>query len=255
MKNKLLIPALLIAGICNMALADSVYTAGLGVGIAPRYAGSKQSHALFAPFISAQWDNGFSFDPIQGLAYQKEFGNGLFIGGMLSYDYGRSDRDRAELPGSDHLAGMGRISSSVIGSAQVGTHLWGKSTLSFTLDNPFTHSNNGVAGHLDVVVPLLETEHDQLNLTTSAHGGTGRYMQTWYGVTATQSAASGFKTWSPKSGVDNINVNLKWAHEFNKSWVLTSEITASRLVGDASNSPIVQSKNGLTAIESIGYQF
>lgn len=246
---------LLLACSFSVVYADGVYIAGAGVGATPLYAGSKHYHALAAPFISAQWDNGISLDPIQGLMWQKEFGNGLFIAGVLSYDYGRTDRDRAELPGSDYLAGMGRIPGAFMGSARVGTHLWGKSTVSLTVDSPLTHTSNGVAGHIDVVVPLLENERDQLDFTTSLHGGSGRYMQTWYGVTGEQSAASGFKTFLPKAGVDNISANIKWTHALTESWLLISNVTVSRLVGDSGKSPIVQSKNGVTAIESIGYRF
>ena len=132
----------------SIAHAENFYTFGLGTGVAPRYLGSKDYRGLVAPVFSAEFSNGFFISPFEGAGYKKTFANGIFVSTALDYDFGRSDSNRADLPGSNYLKSMGRIPGSLMMHFQVGATVFGDTTISVTLDQPLTHTTRGVSGHL-----------------------------------------------------------------------------------------------------------
>lgn len=241
--------------ITSAAHAENFYSIGVGGGITPRYTGSRDYRPVFTPILGATFDNGFFASSLEGIGYTKTFSNGLYVKGTLNYDLGRTDSNSFEKPGSNHLAGMGDIPGALVFSAEAGFHVFGPSTLSLAIDTPLTHTANGVAAHVDFTSPLIETGSDSVSVVGSVHGGTARYMQTWYGVTAAQSDASGFRAYTSKAGIDNVSASLKWSHAFSAAWSVTSSAQITRLVGKAGNSPIVQSKSGYSLLTSVNYRF
>lgn len=239
----------------SLAHAENFYMFSLAAGVAPRYEGSRNYRPLVAPLIGAQFSNGLFLSAKDGAGYKKEFSNGMFVSTALSYDFGRTDSNRADLPGSDYLKGMGRIPGSVMVSLQVGAHVFGESTISVTLDQPITNTSRGLSGHVAMTVPVLKTTMNQIAVTGSVHAGTGRYTQTFFGVSDAQAANSNFKPYSTKAGIDSAKVSLGWTHTFSPRWSVHTEGGASRLVGNAANSPVVQSKLNYFAVSALTYRY
>ena len=191
-----------------MAYAENFYMFSLAGGVAPRYQGSRDYRPFVAPLIAAEFSNGIFLSPMDGLGYKRTFANGMFASAALSYDFGRTDRNRADLPGSDYLKGMGRIPGSVMLSVQVGAHLFGPSTISITLDQPVTNTSHGTSGHVDLTVPVLQSVDNEISIKGSVHAGSGRYTQTFFGVTDAQAAASRFQPYAVKGGFDSAKVSV-----------------------------------------------
>ncbi|MDF3822731.1 MipA/OmpV family protein [Leptospira sp. 96542] len=190
-----------------------------------------------------------------GLGYRKQFANGFFASLALGYDPGRSDKDRYLSPGSDDLKGMGTVPGSTLLLLQVGTRLAGDLTLSATLDQPVTQTGRGWGGRVDLTVPALTRPSDQIGVTGSIHAGNQRYAQTFFGVSDMQSANSGFDAYRPEGGVDSLKMTLDWTHVFNANWMMKTTGGVSRLVGDAADSPIVQSKTNYLAMTALVYRY
>ncbi|MFL9997287.1 Outer membrane scaffolding protein for murein synthesis, MipA/OmpV family [Burkholderia sp. GAS332] len=239
----------------SMAYAENFYMFSLAGGVAPRYQGSRDYRPFVAPLIAAEFSNGIFLSPTDGLGYKHTFANGLFASAALSYDFGRTDSNRADLPGSDYLKGMGRIPGSVMASVQVGAHLFGPSTISITLDQPLTHTSRGTSGHVDLTVPVLQTVDNDISITGSVHAGSGRYTQTFFGVTDAQAAASRFQPYALKGGIDSAKVSAAWTYSFSPRWSVHTEGGMTRLLGASANSPIVQSKNNYFAVTALTYRY
>ncbi len=92
-----------------------------------------------------------------------------------------------------------------------------------------------------------------LELTSS--WGTSKYMQTYYGVSASQSAASGFTRYDAKSGIYAYSLNMDWTHKLNQDWSVVTAAGFTQLAGDAPNSPIVQRKTSPTGSLKVTYSF
>ena len=235
---------------------EASYTVSLNVGTRPRYAGSSQSTLIGGPGVRADFGNGWFIDPLQGGAgYAIRFLNGMFASGALSYDPGRTDHNTFGRPGSDHLKGMGNVKGSLLGVFTVGSKIVGEATASATLEVPLTHRERGWSGHLDLNTPVVSWGTDKITVNPSLHFGSRKYMQTYFGVTAEQSANSGFAEYSTNGGLQAASVTVAWTHVFSSHWALRTAVGTSRLLGNAAKSPIVQNKQGYFVGTGIAYTF
>ncbi len=238
----------------SAAHAENVYLFSLGGGVSSRYLGSRDYRPILAPMISARFDNGF-FLGMDGAGYRRDFSNGLFVSAALSYDDGRADENRFDRNGSDYLKGMGNIPGSLLLSLKAGARVFGVSTVSVTLDQPLNHTSRGVSGHLDLEVPVFQTAADSVSVTSSLHAGSGRYNQTFFGVSAAQAASSRFAAYSTKGGFDRATLSAAWTHSLSQRWSITTTGGLTRLFGSSSNSPIVQSKNSWFGMSAVTYRY
>lgn len=239
----------------SAAHAENFYLFSLATGVTSRYDGSRDYRPVVGPAFAAQFGNGFFISSADGAGYQKEFANGLFVSAALSYGAGRDDENRFDGPGSDYLKGMGNIPGSVLVSVRAGVHLLGSSTFSVTFDQPVTHTTRGVSGHVDLTVPILHTPANDISVTGSLHAGSSRYTQTFFGVTAAQAASSRFQPYSTKAGFDQAMITAAWRHTFSPHWSMNTTVGLARLLGSASNSPIVQTKDNWFGMTSITYRY
>lgn len=237
------------------AQAENVYLLSLAGGVTPRYEGSRDYRPIAIPIIAAEFDNGVFLNPLEGLGYRTQFAHGVYGSVALGYDDGRSDEDRYLLPGSDHLKGMGDIPGSTLVLLQVGVRLAGDLSLSATLDQPITETRRGLGARVDLAAPVWSTPSNQIALTGSVHAGSDRYAQTFFGVTDRQAANSRFDAYSPRGGVDSLRLAIDWTHVFTPHWMMKTTGGVSRLVGDAADSPIVQSKENYLAMTALVYRF
>lgn len=80
-------------------------------------------------------------------------------------------------------------------------------------------------------------------------------MQTYYGVNASQSAASGFTRYDAGAGIYAWSTNLDWTHKLTQRWSVVAGAGVTQLMGDAADSPIVQRKTSPTGSLKVTYSF
>jgi hypothetical protein len=103
--------------------------------------------------------------------------------------------------------------------------------------------------HFGIVSPLYKSSSNAVTLALTGSWGTSKYMQTYYGVSASQSAASGFTRYDAGSGIYAWSTNIDWTYKINQDWSVITEAGFTQLTGDARNSPIVQRKTSPTGSE------
>jgi MipA family protein len=64
------------------------------------------------------------------------------------------------------------------------------------------------------------------------------YMNTYFGVTAAESLASGLTGFDAGGGVKSVGAEIGMRYDFNKLWALESSASYAKLIGDAGDSPI-----------------
>ncbi len=237
------------------AHAENEYSISLGGGFAPRYQGSNQYRGVVAPSFSAKFGNGFFIGGDDGAGYRLDLPHGAFVSAAVNYDPGRADENRFDLPGSDYLKGMGRIPGSVLVGVRAGVTLFGSAMLSATIETPVTHTSRGVSGHVDLAVPVFKAGRHEIVVTGSVHGGTGRYMQTFYGVTDAQSMASRFRSYSVGGGIDSASMSVAWNWSLSQHWSVLATAGVTRLLGRYGDSPIVQSRSNYYGMAGVSYKF
>jgi len=238
---------------------------GAGVGYEPEYEGSDQYETNFVPAFQIVYKDRFLIGP-DGLGAFIVNQERYRISAAIGYGGGRDEDD------SDDLRGLGDIDDGAVIS------LGAQYELGFAVATAdvrkFTDGSEGtlVSFGLQTDVPfgvvrgaLLPTgtnPRDAFNerglLLTggiSVDWADGDYNQAFFGIDATQSAASGLSQYSAGSGFKSVNVDLGFAKPLGKNWGLTGGVTYSVLLGDAKDSPVVRDDDSVSAILAVGFNF
>lgn len=86
---------------------------------------------------------------------------------------------------------------------------------------------------------------DRLSLTAGAEArfSDSGFTETYFGVTQAESLASGMSAYEPGGGFYAAAINLEARYSLTDKMAVLGEVEYSRLLGDAADSPITQSKS------------
>lgn len=209
---------------------DIAVTLGLGAESAPAYFGSGTNETGPA----------FSFDRLTfGDGGVDRDATGLRFRPSVRYIAPREADDHAELQG---LADIDAALELGGGFRYVGADF-----------DAFAVARFGVGGHEGLVVALgADFIADlgprwQLRAGPRALWGNEEYAQTYFGVSAAESATSVFDAYDAGSGLISAGIESRLTYQFTPDWGLSGTIAFDQLQGDAADSPIVQDKDQITA--------
>lgn len=259
---KNIVPGVILALLATPVLAaeqkqGNVLTLGGGVDVAPRYSGSDKSRVGAAQVVDYAMENGFFISTTRGVGYGNNIGN-LDYSAAVSYRTGRKDKDVSSdsiSSGSDYLRGMGDIKGSAIVVPGLGYKLTDWLHLQLQAEVPVSERDNGEAVHFGIISPLYTSPKNEVTLALTGSWGSDKYMQTYYGVSAAQSAASGFARHDAGAGIYAYSLNLDWTHRLTSRWSVLAAAGVTQLAGDAADSPIVQRKTSPTGSLKVTYSF
>ncbi|MGX5098886.1 MipA/OmpV family protein [Enterobacter cloacae] len=259
---KNIVPGVILALLATPVLAaeqkqGNVLTLGGGVDVAPRYSGSDKSRVSAAQVVDYSMANGFFISTTRGIGYGNNIGN-LDYNAAVSYRTGRKDKDVSSdsiSSGSDYLRGMGDIKGSAIVVPGLGYKVTDWLNLQLQAEIPVSERDNGEAVHFGVSSPLYTSSTNEVTLALTGSWGSGKYMQTYYGVNAAQSAASGFARHDAGAGIYAYSMNLDWTYRLTSRWSVLTSAGVTQLTGDAADSPIVQRKTSPTGGLKVTYSF
>ena len=236
---------------------ENTLTIGTGAAFGPRYSGSDQN--MTGPVLALDYSTpgGFFASTMRGIGYGSTAGS-FNYSAALGYRDGRQEKDESSFgfsSGSTRLRGMGEIKGSAIAILSAGYTPLEWLNLSVTADLALSQKDNGNAFHFSASSPFYTADKDKLSLAATASVGDTKYLQTYYGVTALQSANSGYAAFKPNSGLYEVSANLSWEHQFDKNWALHTLVGAARLQGDAAKSPIARRRLSPNAAVYVTYSY
>jgi MipA family protein len=82
-------------------------------------------------------------------------------------------------------------------------------------------------------------------------------MQTYFGVSAAQAAASlaHLPQFDPSAGFKDVSLGATAAVELDPRWTLYLTGRYTRLIGDAADSPVIETENGFFGGAGLSYKF
>ncbi len=237
---------------------------GLGVSHEPNYSGANESSPRLLLWANGEcrterWgvyalDSG-SLTLAPQLRWtvgdDKNYGVGLLFG----HRTGRSESNPGLIAdgGSDRLKGMGSVSAAVDGGVQGWVAVLGVPV--FAQLRTALSSDQGTIGVLGIYMPLELARDFTLTVLPSVTWANDKEMQTFYGVTPAQSAASRFSAYSAGAGWKNAALEINGDWKIAGSWHLLGGVAYQRLLGNAADSPLVQHKNQWSGLISLSYRF
>lgn len=215
----------------------------------PKYTGSDERRLAAYPMFDAQWKNGAFFSAVNGLGYNFSKDASLQYGLRLTLE-GARDESR-----SGKLRGLGDVNTAVETGAFLNYNLDQNFSLASSIRYGSGLDHNGVQVSFGARASTLLSPQHRLSASIGANWVNSAYMQSYYGVTAAQSAASGYAQYTPSSGISDIKLGATWHWNIDNNWSLTTGASVSRLSGDSGKSPFVFQKNPVTVFSAASYRF
>jgi outer membrane scaffolding protein for murein synthesis (MipA/OmpV family) len=226
---------------------------GLGIGVGHAYLGGKNTIFRAGIFGEANFANGVFLSTTDGVGYRLiDNASGFSVSASLGPGRSRRESD-GEDDGHNRLQGMGNVNTAAQANVFVNydSGPFHASTVLRQTLSARRGTELGVEASYDVVV----TRDDLVQLSGGFAYANRSLMQTFFGVDATQSAASGNSVFMPKAGVAGTGVGALWRHAFNKEWVSTVGAGLTSLRADAAASPLTERRTNAGLGLSVGYRF
>lgn len=205
------------------------FTIGAGASYTPDYPGS-DSYS-FGPSGTLRFDyirlpGGMEFGSSNAVGFVSGFGPR----GSARYMPSRKASDNHELRGLDDVDAALELGGGLGYDAEY----W----------RAFADLRYGVIGHhawvgefgADAI--LRPNEQLTVNFGPRASWGASRYMNTYFGVSGSESNSSGLDDYDASAGFYGVGVELNARYEFAPDWGVEGKVGYERLIGDAADSPI-----------------
>lgn len=231
--------------------AQAENSVGIGVGIVPEYAGSKDYHAV--PVLRLSYERGPFFigtnDGLPALGLQTrlapDWEAGIFVGMRLKRD--ADDHDRLE--------GLDNIETH----ATAGAFLrWqpGRWRITTTAVQAL-RSGYGTRVELNGSYAVWDAGRNTVRLGAETAWGSHDDMSTWFGVSSAEASRSeaGLGSYSAGAGFRSAGLYANWRYALNEQWSLSTTLGVRTLLGDARDSPIVERRTSAYGIVGVNYRF
>lgn len=199
---------------------------GLGADYSPEYMGSDEKEV--SPWIilrnASLGRQGASGETTDGFSVLPSF----------NYVGRRDPRDHDALEGMENISAAGEI------GVRLGYDL-GDSTSYVTLRKGFG-GHSGLRGELGSKYDFQVNDRLTLTGRANANYGDDEFAETYFGVTDAEAATSRYAAYRPDGGFHSVAVSLEARYAMTDTLAILGEVEYERLIGDAADSPLVESK-------------
>lgn len=243
------------------AKSGSWLTLGAMAVIKPKYEGSDEHEVIGVPLIRPQFnrdpDSRFStfrkrvrFKGLDDIRFNVLNGPSLEFGPVLGYRSGRDQDDAAR------LLGLGDIDGGLVIGGFAAYH-FGPFTFDISVAAQSTGEHSGAQTKLGIETKRKVSDRAKVTMRVGTTIASEDYMQTFFGVTAAQSATSvaGLPIFTADAGVKDVHVAFGADIYLSESWLLRLGARYARLLGDAADSPVIETEDQFTATVGLGYRF
>lgn len=224
---------------------DWKFALGGGIASTPRYEGSSRNRLRFAPLIEVEHGRFFA-GAARGIGYNMSDDKDIQYGPRLTLaPYRRQSADR-------HLHGMGDIGYG----GEIGGFVNARFAPWYVMSG-IAAGSNGSRLELDGGYEARLSQEDRIRAGLELNWADNKYMQTYFGVSAAQSTASGgvLAPFNAGSGIRNYGLKINWTHAYSKEWFSNAGISYKQLSGSAANSPLTMRRSMSTVSFVVGYRF
>ena len=236
---------------------------GGGALIKPKYEGSDEYDVYGFPIIIPDFsgDSQFSFfkkyveiNGADDVRFKLLNQGGLTAGPLAGYTFGREEDD------GDKLAGLGDVDEGLIVGGFVAYSFdvnASKFTLSSSYHQQVTGDEDGYLLRFSAGVERPVNDRLKIKAKVGTTYADDEYFQTNFGVTSQQSLNSraNLAAFDADAGFKDVFVSLGTDLQLSESWKLIANVKYSRLLGDAEDSPIIETEDQFTGLIGLTYKF
>lgn len=253
-RKRLMEILILLAAICLITpvVQAADVSVGGGIGFAPDYEGSKDYKVVPVPVADVKFDNKM-FIKLFGLNFRANLvPSGMWqLGPVVNY---RGERGDVENDAVDDMKDVDSTGELGI----FGGFAYKKWFVSLELLSDMGDGHDGWYSKLKGGYNWVIDKNWTLSIGASATYADDDYMQTYFGVSASDSRRSGLDRYDAEEGIKDIGINLGANWVINQNWSARGVVSYTQLLGDASDdSPVVDegSEGQLFSAVMVVYSF
>lgn len=222
---------------------------GMGVASLPKYQGSDHTKIRAVPLLEYHWANGMFVggDNDAVIGYQISASPKLQYGVALSADEGRKERHASE------LGGMGDVATKAIlvgfAKGAITDHLSVNSSVHLGAGN----DSKGAWSKLGAAYAITLSPSAQMTFNVGATLANASYMQSFFGVSAAQTASSRNRIYTPSGGLRDASVGVRLSYQLDRDWSLLAGWSNTALSSTAKDSPLVRKGSGKKLVIGAAY--
>ena len=229
-------------------------TIGLEVQYEPISPGMDETKLVRMPYLDIEYKNRYFIKSDIGIGaflVPSDVGRDYLVGVAVGYDDGRKEADAPTL-----LEGLGSIDGSaeaiIFGEKELGPVIF---ELEFA-KGLSSSGHNGFRADLSAAVESMVTERLGLRVGPFITYGDGKYIESYYGITAEQADRSAiYKEYKTSGGFESYGLEVNAFFKLSQNWSLICSGDYTRLLGDAKDSPIVKNPGFFDVTTAIVYTF
>jgi outer membrane scaffolding protein for murein synthesis (MipA/OmpV family) len=223
-------------------------TLGATGSVAPRYEGADSYRPTPGGFFDIRYRDIAFFSVGEGLGVNLLRGDTYRAGVALSYDLGRDDHD------DPRIRGLGDIDPAP--EAKLFAQIFVLPAVLTADIRRGLGGHDGWIGDFGAYIPYATSDERFVVFAgPSVTVADSDYMESYFGVNASQAANSRLPRFDADAGLKNANFGLTALYFIDDNWFLVANAAVERLLGDAAESPITQSRTQFTVDFSVAYMF
>ena len=230
--------------------------AGGAAAIAPKYEGSKDYEVRGFPIVAPAGSGDSSeagfvqFRGIDDIRFRAFNSNGFEMGPLAGYRFGRDEDD------ADRLTGLGDVDGGLV----VGAY----AAYNFGAFKPFVSYHHQVTGddagglvRFGAETRMPVAMGISLTVVAGANYATEDYNDAYFAVTSGQALTStaGLIAYEADAGIKDVYLSLGTDIPLTDLWSLKLGGLYAHLLGDAADSPIVETEHQFYGIVGLTYKF
>jgi outer membrane scaffolding protein for murein synthesis (MipA/OmpV family) len=226
---------------------------GVGAEVSPIYTGARADRVQGGPVVNITYRDIAYISTGDGLGYNFLRGDHYQIGVALAYDLGRNEQQDL-----NNLRGLGDIGAAPVAKIYGTWVLARKFPLILRVDaRQFMGGAQGLVGDASAYMPLPGSSKTFVMFAgPSISFATHHYLQTLYGVSASQAAASGHPAYDlAHGGTSSAGVGFSATKFITNHWLLNLDAAISQIRGSAAASPLVEEWTQRVLAVSLDYQW
>jgi outer membrane scaffolding protein for murein synthesis (MipA/OmpV family) len=234
---------------------------GLGATYRPDYEGSDNYEAKISAFGRYNMESGryISLGGTSGSERAARLKMNILtretpweVGPVLQYRFKRGGDVE-----NNKVSNMQSVPNEQEAGGFVGYHA-GDLFLSMTGVYDIAGESDGTLFYFNGLYRLPVNDHFEMGIGAHTTWASNNYMETYFGVSGPNATNSGLPKYNAGSGLKDAGVGLTGHYKFTKTWGMIGNVSYTRMLNDAEDSPLVKKvgdENQYTAIVALTYNF
>jgi outer membrane scaffolding protein for murein synthesis (MipA/OmpV family) len=225
---------------------------GIAADLQPAYDGSEAYRVVGGPVIDLEYRDVAFLSTGEGLGVNILKGAYFRVGAAISYDRGRIEREDYS-----NLRGFGNINPAPVAKI-FGSYVISKDfPMVLRIDaRQLIGGANGAVADIGAYMPLPGSSKSlTIFAGPSVTLATHHYFQNEFGVTESESLASGHPLFDPHAGLEAAGLGISSTKFFGRHWLMNLDGAYSKLLGSAANSPVTERSARHVITLSVNYRW